>query len=133
VFGKRALEKEPLAGTDKANLVSHLFEKGEVQLTPQETQELENAIKELKHHILIRQMHTKSFFQDFDILCTGYVSQTQLRRCLTYLKTQVSDDTFKLLVKKWGRKGGLFYYLPLIKALEPSLDQGTTFEYQITM
>jgi Ca2+-binding EF-hand superfamily protein len=39
-------------------------------------------------------------------LCTGHVTKTQFRQCLTYLKANVTDEEFEVLCKRFGKPAG---------------------------
>ncbi|KAI8608640.1 hypothetical protein BC830DRAFT_1162449 [Chytriomyces sp. MP71] len=100
VFNDTGLESQPTKTPAVAPISTNPFLSAD-HLSDEEHIILRNTIKGIAEHMRIRQTSIKPFFQDFDKLCTGHVTKTQFRQCLTYLKVHVTDTEFEILCKRW--------------------------------
>ncbi|KAJ1550164.1 hypothetical protein HK096_008403, partial [Nowakowskiella sp. JEL0078] len=122
VFGETRLEARPSINPKTELMETNPFVTG-IKLTSGELQKLEAVLIGMREHLQIRQTSVKPFFKDFDKLCTGHVSKSQFRQCLTYMGIIVPDDEFEVLCKRWSKKSAnindnRICYLAFLKELE---------------
>ncbi|KAJ3127798.1 hypothetical protein HK098_005797 [Nowakowskiella sp. JEL0407] len=103
VFGENHLENRPSIIPKPAAVETNPFITG-VELAEKETRVLNILLKSMREHLRIRQTSIKPFFKDFDKLCTGHVSKTQFRQCLTYMGVYPKEEEFEILCKRWCKK-----------------------------
>lgn len=109
--------------------------KSGLPLTPQETELLEKTMDSIRGYIVSRQTSIKPFFKDFDKLCSGHVSKSQFRQCLTYLQCDVSEKEFEVICKNWVKldgsqphrdfikdKSDRICYIPFLESLSKGTD-----------
>ncbi|KAJ3405397.1 hypothetical protein HDU80_001425 [Chytriomyces hyalinus] len=101
VFNDVNLESQPTKAPTVTAVSVNPFLSAD-HLSDEEHAILKNTLKGIANHMRIRQTSIKPFFTDFDKLCTGHVTKTQFRQCLTYLKVHVSDAEFEILCKRWS-------------------------------
>jgi len=75
--------------------------KAGLSLTPEESELLNKTMHSIQGFLASRQTSVKSFFKDFDKLCTGHVSKSQFRQCLTYLQCNLTEKEFEVICKNW--------------------------------
>ncbi|KAJ3093013.1 hypothetical protein HK102_013287, partial [Quaeritorhiza haematococci] len=73
----------------------------ESALTLKERRILRRILENIREHLRLRQISIKPFLKDFDKHYSGFVTKTQFRQCLTYMKCLVTDEEFDVLCKNW--------------------------------
>ncbi|KAJ3249971.1 hypothetical protein HK104_007527, partial [Borealophlyctis nickersoniae] len=100
VFGETHLETRPSLVPPPAPMQMYPFPTGQ-PLDPAESLMLQSILNKIRDHLSLRQSSIKPFFKDFDKLCTGHVTKTQFRQCLTFIQCNVTDQEFKVLSKRY--------------------------------
>ncbi|KAH6588639.1 hypothetical protein BASA50_010600 [Batrachochytrium salamandrivorans] len=105
VSGELHLESLPKHTLSSKMEYTSPFALAKCELSPQETALLARTMDNIYAHQRRRQCNVKSFFRDFDKVCTGtgHVTKSQFRRCLTYMKCQVTDEEFEVICKRWTK------------------------------
>ncbi|KAI8916058.1 hypothetical protein EDD86DRAFT_250783 [Gorgonomyces haynaldii] len=142
VFGEFNLESKPTYVHPPEKYISPFITKDN-KLSPEEEVIMTKTLQSIRNHLRIRQWSVKPFFRDFDKLCTGtgHVTKAQFRRCLAYMKCDVSDEEFEILCKRWTQSpSGLesdhskpqtymaslaesICYIPFLEELDAGLEQ----------